>query len=226
MKAFVIGDKNNAMSAGLMDKCIKSSNIPIEIFQQTSPETLKEHKRPFGVMAWNYPMNEAFGMDHETKIVLRPYKTNNSDKAFACTISHARLWQKCIELNEEIMILEHDALFTRKFEPFDWDGGVLGLNDPRGATWKSLEYHKKVSATKGVKDIPWIVNKSETLQGLAGNSAYIIKPDFAKKVLDKLKDKGGWPNDTLMCRQYFPNEIKVVYPYYTIVQKHPSTTVL
>lgn len=226
MKAFIIGDKNNAMSAGLMDKCIKSSNIPIEIFQQTSPETLKEHKRPFGVMTWDYPMNQTFGIDHETKIVLRPYKTINSDKAFSCTISHARLWQRCVKLNEEIMILEHDALFTRKFEPFNWEGGVLGLNDPRGATFKSLEYHKKVSATKGVKDTPWVVNKSETLQGLAGNSAYIIKPNFAKRVLDKLKDKGGWPNDALMCRQFFPNEIKVVYPYYTTIQKHPSTTVL
>lgn len=226
MKAFIIGDKNNTMSVDLIDKCMKSSNIDIEFFQQTSPDTLKEHKRPFGVMAWNYPMNGAFGMDHETKIVLRPYRTNNSDKAFACTISHARLWQKCIELNEEIMILEHDAIFTRKFKPFDWEGGVLGLNDPRGATFESRKYHEKVSSSNGVKDSPWVLDKSGTLQGLAGNSAYIIKPAFAKKALIKLKEKGGWPNDAIMCRQYFPNEIKVVYPYYTRVQKHASSTTL
>ena len=61
-------------------------------------------------------------------------------------------------------------------------------------------------------------------QGLAGNSAYIIKPAFAKKLIDKLKEKGGWPNDSLMCKQFFPDQLKVVYPYFTKVQGIQSTT--
>jgi len=226
MKAFIIGDEKNFISTNAVNKCIRSSNIPIEFFQQTSPDTLQEHLREFGPMKWNYPVNDSFGLDRETGIILQPYRTNDVNKVFACTISHARLWQKCVELNEEIMILEHDAIFIKNFKTFDWDGGVLGLNDPRGATFASLKYHNTVSKTKGIQDAPWVANQHEILQGLPGNSAYIIKPAFAEKVLNKLKEKGGWPNDAIMCKQFFPKEIKVIYPYYTQIQKVQSTTTL
>ena len=63
-------------------------------------------------------------------------------------------------------------------------------------------------------------------QGLAGNSAYIIKPYFAEKLLNKLEQKGGWPNDAIMCKQFFKGELKVVYPYYTTIQGVQSTTTL
>jgi GR25 family glycosyltransferase involved in LPS biosynthesis len=29
----------------------------------------------------------------------------------ACMISHMKLWQHCVDSNEPIMILEHDAIF-------------------------------------------------------------------------------------------------------------------
>ena len=34
----------------------------------------------------------------------------------AASISHMRLWQHCIDINEPIMILEHDAIFQRQFK--------------------------------------------------------------------------------------------------------------
>ena len=43
-------------------------------------------------------------------------------------------------------------------------------------------------------------------------------------LLEKLKEVGCWPNDALMCKQLFPNELKVIYPYYTRVQGIQSTT--
>tara|TARA_Y100001972_G_C7645011_1_gene324091 strand:- start:1576 stop:2025 length:450 start_codon:yes stop_codon:yes gene_type:complete len=148
------------------------------------------------------------------------------EKVFACTVSHARLWKLCVETSEEIMILEHDAIFTRKIEKFEWEGGVLGLNDPRGATHSSGKYHNIVSSSHGIKDAPWVGDPLSMPQGLAGNSAYIIKPYFAEKLLNKLKEKGGWPNDSIMCKQFFKNELKVIYPYYTTVQGVQSTTTL
>ena len=75
-----------------------------------------------------------------------------------------------------------------------------------------------------VKDAPFVLPETSLPQGLAGNSAYIIKPYFAEKLLNKLKQKGGWPNDALMCKQFFPYHLKVVYPYYTTLQGVPSTT--
>ena len=226
MKCFVIYDKNNSVSVSAANRCKKSTKLELEFFQQTSPDTLKKDLAGFPPMPWKYPLNDQFGIDRDTGMILKPYRTNSMEKVFACTISHARLWKKSIELQEEIMVLEHDAIFTRPFKPFDWEGGVLGLNDPRGATHSSHSYNKQISNSKGIKDAPWVAKELDLPQGLAGNSAYIIKPYFAQKLLDKLKEVGGWPNDSIMCKQFFPGELKVVYPYYTKVQGVKSTTTL
>ena len=103
---------------------------------------------------------------------------------------------------------------------------MLGLNDPRGSTHSSKIYHQLASSVNGVTDAPYVTNALDLPQGLAGNSAYIIKPYFAQKLLDKLKQVGAWPNDAIMCNQFFPGELKVVYPYYTKVQGIESTTTL
>ena len=164
-------------------------------------------------------------IDEESGMILKSYKTSDVSKKWACTVSHARLWKKCVELNEEIMILEHDAIFIKSFKQFDWKGGVLGLNDPSGATHSSSVYHDMICLKREIQSAPYVLSKYAMPQGLAGNSAYIIKPYFAEKLLEKLNQKGFWPNDALMCLQFFPDDIKVIYPYYTRVQGIGSTTV-
>ena len=228
MKAYIIGDKHNRTSVQSINRCAKSlkslkSKLKVEFVQQTSPESLENDLLPFPGLAWNYPLNNNSRI-HETKIKLPGYRASSLARIFSCTISHAKLWLRCIHLKEPIMILEHDAIFMRDFIPFEWEGGVLGLNDPRGATHSSQLYHDKVSANKGVQDAPWVKSEKDMPQGLAGNSAYIIKPHFASMLLEKLKKEGAWPNDAIMCKQFFPNELKVVYPYYTTVQGIRSTT--
>jgi len=42
--------------------------------------------------------------------------------------------------------------------------------------------------------------------------------------LEEVERVGMWPNDAIMCRQLFPTDLKVVYPYYTVVQSGVSTT--
>ncbi len=226
MKAFIICDIENPISIGAANQCIDSlqtSDVDVKYVQQTSPETLKEDRKQFDSIRWSYPLND-FQRPDESGMMLRGYRAQSLQKVFACTISHARLWLQSVEMQEEIMILEHDALFIRRFKPFKWEGGVCGLNDPRGATHSAQFYHEKVSKEKGVQDAPWVRDQLDMPQGLAGNSAYIIKPAFAKKLIDKLKEKGGWPNDSLMCKQFFPDQLKVVYPYFTRVQGIQSTT--
>ena len=60
-------------------------------------------------------------------------------------------------------------------------------------------------------------------QGLAGNSAYIIKPSGAKNLIEATKQYGAWPNDALMCYQIIP-KLGVTRRFYTKVQGLPSTT--
>ena len=62
-------------------------------------------------------------------------------------------------------------------------------------------------------------------QGLAGNSAYIIKPQGAKHMLNLVKEYGLWPNDALMCKQLVPN-LYVTRKFFTTVQHTRSTTTL
>ena len=108
----------------------------------------------------------------------------------------------------------------------NFTGGILGLNDPRGATRKSQLYHEKVVSQKSspVAEVPWIDSK-DIPQGLAGNSAYIIKPSAAEHLIEKIKHIGLWPNDALMCKQLFP-WLQQAYPYYTTVQGIKSSTTL
>ena len=132
----------------------------------------------------------------------------------------------CAEGNDPIVVLEHDALFTRKFATSDltehWKGGIIGLNDPRGATRRSDVFHNVVSSRMGVQPVP-DVDTWEVPQGLAGNSAYLISPKAAKKLLNKVEEIGMWPNDALMCKQLFP-WLRVVYPYYTTIQRGLKST--
>jgi hypothetical protein len=103
----------------------------------------------------------------------------------------------------------------------------MGLNDPIGNTRKGQRFHAQVeSHGKGIQDIPKIDMDGELPlpMGLAGNSAYIIKPHAATKLLEKVEEIGMWPNDAIMCKQLFPSLLKVVYPYYSNTQKTISTT--
>ena len=220
MKAYVIGDVNNETSFWAMTACVRTATIPVERFQQVSASDVTEKE----LNQYSYPIGESV-LCKKSNLVLhgRGYGKNIKAKV-ACTLSHKRLWERCIELNEPIMILEHDTIFTRFFEPFDFEGDILGLNDPRGATRKSNVFHDRVSAKEGVSDCP-MVDYQNVPQGLAGNSAYIIKPSGAKHLLNLIDEYGFWPNDAIMCNQLCPNMLKVVYPYYTKVQGMKSTTV-
>jgi hypothetical protein len=216
MKAFII-TLDNESSKSYSKQCINSiketgSLLDVQIFNATTPDTLFD-------IDWSWPVTKKKTCPH-TGMTLKAYKNADINKRIACAQSHYWLWQKCVELNETICILEHDAMFVRKFEPFDFEGGVLALNSPIKATFMSAEYD--AALTEGVNDIPYITDLSKP-QGLPGNSAYVIKPWAAQELIDKQNEIGWWPNDAIMCRQLFP-WLKIVKPYYTQVQDIKSTT--
>jgi hypothetical protein len=234
MKAFVIYQKENRASsqaAQVTARSVKRYCEDVEFFgfRATTPDTiadgLKEINQPN--LEYTYPLgNEVkYHQEGDTKLRLTGYVANSVPVKLACTISHARLWNMSVQNNEEIMVLEHDAVFVKDFKPFNWKGGVLGLNNPIGATRRANILYEEIKQRSYYKiiDLPWI-DVSTTPQGLAGNSAYIIKPEFAAKLLKKLNEVGAWPNDALMCKQLFPNELKVTYPFFTKVQGIRSHT--
>ena len=182
---------------------------------------------------WNYPWGFK-ELDRETDLLKTPYKTSNPSAHVCCSISHYLLWKKAAQLMQPIMVLEHDALFTCKFNLYghdvqDWD--VVGINDPRGNTRKSGVYHQGVQdlADKQMRInqvvvVPWVsYGRRDIPQGLAGNSAYIITPSGGRRLVKLVEQYGLWPNDALMCKQLM-DDLGQTHTYYTTTQHLESTT--
>lgn len=283
IKAFIISMVNNHQSQVSTRKVLKSieitkSQVQPFIFPATEPQTIDlDIKNAFSEeyalglyknkrLNYTWPKTPVEdGIDFSTGIYKRAYAATDWRKVAACTISHMRLWQHCIDINEPILILEHDALFIATFnyrrialcghaaynknhdkEAGEWTGGICGINAPFGTTRKARIFDIKLresvkeeehtelsdrpgSAFKkpgtGIATVPYVDDPGDLPlpSGLPGNSAYIIKPWAAKKLLDKTLEVGIWPNDALMCRQFFP-WLQHFYPYFTKVQGTTSTT--
>ena len=149
IKGYIITMVNNHESTLASRQVIGSikqtkSEIDPLIFPATTPDTVQQDLKKITSidaqwLKYSYPqVGEKY--DIATGLRLRAYETGNIQNRIACMVSHMRLWQECIDLGDKIIILEHDALFTRQFieEDIDkshkWRGEVVGLNDPRGMT--------------------------------------------------------------------------------------------
>lgn len=282
IKGFIISLVNDGMSAVQTRVLLQSifeteSNIQPFILPATTPETTRQDiaktfdreyiKKIFdsnGRIRWTWPKSKnEEGLDLATGIYKNFYGEKDWKVKRACTVSHMRLWQHCIDIDEPILILEQDAKFVNRFtyqgiatmgdnhgkdvigkdgrkhgthsEVGEWTGGICGLNAPWNTTRKARIYDYKVKYAvnqmeeqyaKGLVKVPSVDEPHELplASGLAGNSAYIIKPWAARKLLDKVAEVGLWPNDAIMCRQFFP-WLQQAYPYHTLVQGGVSTTV-
>ena len=245
--ALIIADLNDHTSTVAARNVIqsirrtKSKLVPI-VHPATIPETLKQDLESFGLSKndWTYPTRAGQSkIDIKTGLHLTGYNAKNIDKVISCTVSHMRCWYFSMIANTPVCVLEHDALFTKQFKPIrentfgDLDLkrlGIIGLNDPRGATRKSQVYLEKTMSAPRTESLsleyveaPYVDDNQDAPQGLAGNSAYIVSPQAAKKLLDKVNEIGLWPNDALMCKQFFPY-LKQAYPFYTRLQGVQSTT--
>jgi len=179
-------------------------------------------------LIWNYPW-EGRVSDIKSGLIKSAYQTADPRKRISCFVSHWYLWQKCVKLDEMILILEHDSRFIKKlpadstFARADFD--IIGINDPSMATRKSKLYHDMIlERVDFFQPVPRI-DEFNIPQGLAGNSAYVIKPAGAKLMLELSQEYGMWPNDALMCYQLVP-KLGVTRNFYTRIQGLRSTTTL
>ena len=239
MKAYVIQMSDNKLSlegVETLKNSIESTSSAIEVETHEAVQPKGNGDANFGIfertVPWTWPTLESQdSIDLHTGLFKRHYKAKDQRRVEACALSHFSLWKKCAEMNKPIVILEHDAVFIKKFDPEKYvhkKWGVLGLNDPRGNTRKGSSFFRQVEAQKkGIHDVPSIDSAGEPPlpMGLAGNSAYVIKPHAAAKLLEKVNEIGMWPNDAIMCKQLFPGLLKVTYPFYTTTQGTISTTV-
>ena len=221
MKAFIITLMKDVWSLSYAERCLQSiqdteSDIEATLFDATTPETI------FPV-AWTWPTGKKITCS-KTNLLLTPYKTYDNNKRIAAAQSHYKLWKHCVGINEPIMILEHDAIFTHKFEApsTTLNVGAYSINDPKGATFKSKDYSNKVK--EGFNTVPWVAPENIP-QGLPGHSAYVITPWAARDIIKKQDSIGWWPNDAIMCKQLC-EWLYVYKPFFTKTQGTKSTTSL
>ena len=232
MKAFVITIKGNEVSETAAQTCIDSSKIykndfDVETFDAITPPDVDRLLLKNGIK-WNYPW-EGQVVDFTTGLTKKAYPTENKKARVACALSHYSLWTACAHGAIPYLVMEHDAIFTAKLDYKVIEKTkklIISINNPLYATRKAREYKDKIENStpdqQGVVHAPYI-DEMSVPQGLPGNSAYIIKPDGAQKMIDLVKEYGLWPNDALMCRQLIPN-IGCTKKFYTRVQGTRSTT--
>jgi GR25 family glycosyltransferase involved in LPS biosynthesis len=115
-----------------------------------------------------------------------------------CFYSHYRLWQKCVELNEPIIIWEDDIVLKRSYIPVDWeDILVVALGHPN----KSLRYMHLL--TDPIGEPRSEIYKQSSMPGCCG---YAIKPHAAKKLLD-IYNKTFLPADNAINVHHLKLEI-------------------
>lgn len=209
------------------------SDVDINIFRASTPDTMEQDIKDMmyfdsNAWRWNWPMSpDEEGLDLMTGVYKKMYQAKNQLKVIACAVSHMRVWEEIIKEDRPCLVLESDAMFTRKFTGMRKGLGVIGLCDPRGATRRAAKYHEYASYSNSVKFSPIVNedNEDPVPQGLAGGSAYWLEPRVAKEFLEKIPEIGMWPNDAYICRENFMH-LRIVYPYYTKVQGTRSTTTL
>lgn len=231
MKGFVITLKDHSYSEQSANRCIESGKkhgIAVEkwhgIDKHNAEQKLNEEK-----LEWTWANNNTSKRKcPHTGLIQTPYTTNDLRNRIGCFMSHFYLWKHCVELNEPILILEHDAVFIRQFpENIDFKG-ICQINDPIGCTpkghiWSAFMKNRGTTGVHIKTPIRTGAEEHVIPDGLAGNSAYLIKPWAAQEVINKCYEVGVWPNDAIMNRTLFPY-LEEYYPFITKINQTQSTT--
>ena len=192
MKAFVIHlskiEKSLETATNLFNS-LQSFGIDAELFEGTygndAVKIFEDEGRtlhPWGIKGPNVTIGTE---NPDTKSVLKA----SGPGPKGCFYSHYRLWKKCVELNEPILIFEDDVVLSRGFMPVEWkDILVVSL----GFRTKSEPYMHYLTNPEGTPAaIPY------TRSSPPGATGYAIKPCAAQKLLD-MYQKTYLPADNAM----------------------------
>jgi GR25 family glycosyltransferase involved in LPS biosynthesis len=228
MKAFVIAIATK-YSMACATRCVESAalhGLEVKLFEGIGREDAIRVMEDHG-LKWTWAENNTKKTTCPiTGLAQFPYTTADLRARIGCAMSHFALWSRCVAMDESILVLEHDSVFLRPLPVFDFKGLCM-INDPAGATRRGHEWSRimRERGTEGVHEKTWVTAPHERNipDGLAGNSAYLVKPFAAAELIEKYRTIGVWPNDATMCKQLFPY-LEEYYPFVTRVRQTISTT--
>lgn len=231
MKAYVITLQDNKYSVDAATRCIESAakfGLTVDYWTAVDKNNAVEIMEAEGLKwTWAGEKNDRRQRCPITKLQQFPYTAKDLRAKIGCSMSHYLLWQSCVDFGEPYLILEHDAVFLRPLPEFEFNG-ICQINDPNGCTRKGSWWSQQMKRRggEGAFNKTWVTTPSERHipDGLAGNSAYLVKPHAAQQLVNKFHELGVWPNDAMMCKQLFPY-LQEYYPFITKVIQTKSTTV-
>lgn len=200
MKSFVITIMNNERSVQVADRCINSGKkfgIDIEKFSAVTPTT-------------HNPEKYAESLDIPTDGFKEIY--SRYENCLSAFLSHYLLWEKCVNLNEPLLILEHDAVIVDSIPVFAGYKHLLNLGEP--------------SYGRASQPMSLGVGPLTSKQYLPGVHGYMIKPSGAKMLIDRAQ-LTAMPTDVFINKtnfpwleEYYPWPVKAVDSFTTIQNKH------
>ena len=139
----------------------------------------------------------------------------STDPIACCFTSHYLLWEKCIEINEPILILEHDAKFDSNI-PDDLDFDMcINFGAPSFRRYSACNFIEPKNGIQPLRD-----------EIFFGHHGYAMKPEAAKIFCDDVKSGKRMVvrNDTFIHAKYYP-WLQEYYPYPISTRLNNITTV-
>ena len=127
-----------------------------------------------------------------------------------CFVSHYHAWLKCIELDQTIIVLEHDARIVAEYPQVDFDDVLqLGYNKTQPEHVTEIQVQANTFERKGIKMIE-------------GTHAYAITPQGAKKLINGTTTHGMAAADWHICDLFV--DIKNLRPRIADIKPEQSLT--
>jgi glycosyl transferase family 25 len=163
LKTFVINLAGSEERWETTSKRLTELKVPFERFEAVDGRVLP------------HPLFER----HDDKLRQKYRGRALSGGELGCFTSHFLLWQRCVELNEPIVVMEDDVVINESFkEAIDIAG--LHIDDLRylrlAGTYLKRHPYKKVK-TIGVFDL------NDHIKGPSGALCYVVNPSAAKAFL-------------------------------------------
>lgn len=196
MNAYVITLLKNEKSVQVAKRCIRSAaknGVEVDFWKATTPN--------------DYPIDKL--LTDGVKIAGLHETYSRIANCAAAFHSHYSLWKHCIELDEEVMILEHDAVFVNNVPDIIYFDKCISLGKPSYGKWNTPS--------------SFGVNPLTSKRYFPGAHGYIVKPAGAKEFIKLATEVMARPTDVFLNLESFP-WLQEYYPW--IVEANDSFTTI
>lgn len=185
MKAFIIRLDGNSLSEQLADDVFKSAlavDLEPEFFSAINRTNVDEF------------------LDSQNITVAKDKKMLEPGTR-GCFASHYSLWLKCIDLDEPIVILEHDAILLKPVKKLLRKTIDVCHLDPYNPYSNSYNDDVTIDNGVGIQDYENARDKEKRITGkyFRGAYGYILKPQGAQKLVEFVKNWGAFTADRTIC---------------------------